>query len=238
MKLARAGQNQMEPEELPGDEHVSFAVESAASGMVGGDYYHVEELESDAYAFFLADIIGHGVSAALYMSLMHSLVRECREFMAEPDSFLMALNERICHRLPEIGFVTAVAGRIDADSGEVTTCSAGHPPTMRQRAADGEIEMVEHDNFPLGVPEAENYELGKLTLSPGERLLAYTDGAPETSVGEGAMLGRDGLASLFRNHPPQTANHRLDEVYRAIVRRCMNPTPEDDITLLSCLKMK
>ena len=238
MKLAQAVQQEMEPEELPGDQHVSFAVEAAASGMVGGDYYNVEEVGSGTYAFFLADIIGHGVSAALYMSLIHSLARECRKLMTEPGSFMLALNERICHRLPEIGFVTAVAGRVDSASGQVTACSAGHPPTMRQGAGDGEIEMIEHDNFPLGVPEAEHYELGELTLARGERLLAYTDGAPETSVGEDELLGRDGLASLFRKYPPRSTHHRLNDVYKAIVRGCINHTPEDDITLLSCLKRK
>ena len=238
MKLARAVQEQMQPGDLPGDDRVSFAVEAAASEMVGGDYYHAADLGGGTFAFFLADIIGHGVSAALYMSLMHSLVRECRGLMADPASFMSALNERICERLPEIGFVTAVAGKIDSHSGDVVTCSAGHPPLMHQHGDGDEIEMIQHDNFPLGVPEAEGYELGELTLSPGERLLAYTDGAIETSVEDGKLLGREGLASLFREYPPRDGNHRLGRVYRAIVQRCANHMPEDDITLLSCLKEK
>jgi PAS domain S-box-containing protein len=236
MQLARAVQEQMQPAELPGDDRVSVAAEAAAMEMVGGDYYHAEEVEPGNIGLFLADIIGHGVSAALYMSLLHSLVRECRSEMSHPAGFLRALNERICDRLPEIGFVTAVAASIDCGSGEMHCCSAGHPPVMWQKA-DGDIEMIGQENFPLGVPEAEEYAFRRLTLSPGDRVLAYTDGAIETQVEEGKMLEKEGLAELLREHAPEDGAHRLEEIYEAIVRRCSTHMPEDDITLLSCMRL-
>ncbi len=236
MELARTVQRQMLTRTLPTDDRVSFAVQYAPRELIGGDFYQVEQLTDDSFQMFLGDSAGHGPAAALYTSLVYALFLECRDLFGRPADLMKALNERACRRASGLGFFTAVCTVVDAASRSVTICSAGHPPLLVQRADPGEFEMLKLPQLPVGVHSEAGYKAASLALEPGDRLLAYTDGATDIPVGDEEMLGTDGLAALVSSHPPK-GEHRLTELYEALLERCTAIEPEDDITLLSCLSI-
>jgi PAS domain S-box-containing protein len=235
LSLARAAQRHLLRDDLPGDGRISFAVEYAPMEMIGGDYYYFEHLPGERYAAFLADVAGHGVSAALYTSLLHSLARECRDRLDRPAEFLFSLNERLCDRIPEVDFITALEAVFDPAEGRITWCSAGHTPPFVYRAGEDRIEVIETHQYPLGLPENDGYDSTEIEVSPGDQFLLYTDGAIELPVGEDRLLGTEGFAAMFRDVRPAGRAHRLGDLYETLVDRCYSHMPEDDITLVSAL---
>ena len=227
----------MLPERLPADDYVSFALEYSPVDLIGGDFCHIEQVSESVYNVLLADVAGHGVSAALYTALLHSMVHECVEQMEDPSVFLASLNQRFCVRTPEVGLVTALAMNFDVAGHDVVYSSAGHPPALVQEAQHGAIQELRSMGYPLGVEEVAEFETSRLHLGGGDRVLAYTDGAIELPVDSGNRLGIDGLASVLSGVAPRGSEHRIGELYHALIDRCALPMPEDDITLLSCIML-
>jgi sigma-B regulation protein RsbU (phosphoserine phosphatase) len=234
MELARTVQRQMLTQQMPRDERVSFEVQFAPSELISGDFYHVRPLADGLYCMFLADAAGHGTSAALSTSLIYSLIMECAETLHDPGLTMAAVNDRASQRATGLGFFTAVAVVVDTGASRATFCAAGHPPLLLQRA-DGGVEQLGLNNLPVGVMQGAEFETREIEFGPGQRLLAYTDGAPDVETGGGARLGVNGLAELLAAHPP-AGSHGLTALFAAILDRCVTVEPGDDVTLLSCLR--
>ena len=104
-----------------------------------------------------------------------------------------------------------------------------------QRADGGAPELLDEADLPIGVDESARYHTDRVALAPGDRVLAYTDGATDILIGTEARLGSAG----WRNWPPVCPSgqgrHRLEALYSALLERSASVQPDDDITLLSCL---
>ena len=233
MELARSVQRQMLTPELPKDERLAFAVKYAPRELVSGDFYHVRKLPDGRFAFFLADAAGHGVSAALSTSLIYALLMECQDSLGDPPAFLEELNRRACRRAPGLGFFTAVCSVVDPEGPTLTFSAAGHPPLLLCRAGTTTFEQLALPSLPAGLQEDAAYEARTVDLHPGDRALAYSDGATDIEVGAEQRLGVEGLGRLFLEHGP-TDDANLTPLYGAIMERCATVEPDDDITLLSC----
>ena len=237
MDLARGVIRGMLTTDLPSDERISFALEYSPAEIIGGDFYHVARVSQDVVALFVADVAGHGISAALYVALMRSLVQECGHLLADSSAFMAAMNQRLCDRVPQVGLVTALAATFNATEHWMAYSSAGHPPALLQAASGGPVGRLPATGIPLGVEREAQFELVDLRMAPGDRFLAYTDGVTEIKTGRAALLGVDGLAALVQELPPEGRDHRLVELYAALVRRSATPSQDDDLTMLSCMML-
>jgi PAS domain S-box-containing protein len=236
MQLARAAQRSMLTADVPEDGRISLDVRYLPVDMIGGDYHHLVRATDDVFSLFVADVIGHGTSAALYIALIHSLVLECADRMADPAALLEGMNERLCARAPEVQFVPAIAASFDAGRRAVRYASAGHPPAFLQTAAN-EVRTLEASNIALGLVADGRFEAIELELEPGDRVLAYTDGATDIETAGDKRLGEAGLRSLVERFPPKGTRHRLRELSDALVGLSTAHMPHDDITLVSAIML-
>jgi len=237
MDLARSVHRAILTTEMPADDRLSFGLQYVPLDVVGGDFYRVDRISDDEYSLFLADVAGHGTADALYIALMHSIAEECEDLLWNPTAFTAAVNQRIHDRIPQVGFITAVSVSFNAADGEVRYCSAGHPPAMLQTADDGQVREVEGTNMALGAEREVRFRDTALRLAPGDRLLFYTDGVTEIRTGDTELLGRQGLMEVLAELPPQASDHRLEPLYTALLARSITPSLEDDLTLLSCVRL-
>jgi PAS domain S-box-containing protein len=239
MELARIVQKQMLTAELPGDEAVSFAVQYAPRDMIGGDFYQVRRLADGRFVAFVGDAAGHGASAALYSALIYAMIEESRDLLGDPAALAGAMNELACARAGGLGFFTAVCFVVDAAASGAVYCSAGHPPLILQRAHAGAApELLTESDLPIGIDAGASYHNTRVELAPGDRLLAYTDGATDIVTGGDERLGAAGLAELTGRFAPRRGGHRLEALYDALLKRSAAVQPDDDITLLSCLVLQ
>lgn len=178
------------------------------SQHIGGDFLYVRRLGDGPEAplvVAVVDVTGHGVASALTVNRLHAEIERTLQERpgTTPGELLHRLNDYLHYTLAiHSVYATAVCLRIDPPTDEgashVRWASGGHPP-MLLRHADGSIECLWSTAFMLGVVSGPDYQADEreTTLTPGEVLLLYTDGAIDTPTPGGAMLEIEGVESLF-----------------------------------------
>ncbi|MEJ2719730.1 MAG: SpoIIE family protein phosphatase [bacterium] len=212
---------------------VDFDVKYFPHDLVGGDFYDIREVAPGRYGFMVADVIGHGVSAALYTMLLRSLSESLGRLADRPDEFLTAMNRELTKFVVEEGFATAFYGVISVDRHEIVFANAGHPAPLLYGSEDGTLRRLESHELPLGVLGDAGYRSVAIKLRPGDLLLCFTDGVTESVGRDGDLLGEDGLAKILREEIYGSGNGLLSRIYRSVKESCGDISLSDDVTLLS-----
>lgn len=142
---------------------------------VGGDISLVYGAESDSPVFLIADITGHGISAALFAIFVGVATRHAFAKTHQPDKILAHLNRELAEHLPKNFFVTMFCCCYDVKTGILHYVNAGHPPPFvfsQNRARQLEIPT----SPVLGVQPHEQFQARNIPFAPGDWLLMYTDG--------------------------------------------------------------
>jgi phosphoserine phosphatase RsbU/P len=173
-----------------------FAFETAwhPAGAVAGDWFDFIDLGHERYGIALADVSGKGMSAALLMSATRALLRSLAPLYSSPAETLAHLNRTLEEDFPTGKFVTMVYGVLDAGTRELTLASAGHLPPL---LINHHCSFLELDTgLPLGLGVS-SYPQCTITLTPGTKLLLYTDGITEAMDSRDEEYGRARLIEHF-----------------------------------------
>src|SRR5207249_932024 len=145
------------------------------------------------------------------------------------------LNTALSADNPSGMFVTLAHGVFDPATGEVVLASGGHPPPLL-RHADGRVEEI-----PLNTGRLLGFEEGplfltdlRLTLTPGQMLVFYTDGVTEAREPTGKiMFGLERLKRVicgFDNAMPLEAC--ADKTRTTVEEFTHSKELQDDVTML------
>ncbi len=236
--LERARQIQALSMPLPAsdDPRLRWACHYAAHDIVGGDYFTMERLDQDRYAFLLADMMGHGVAAALYAMHLHSLWESNRALLSRPAAFLAALNRNLCQLVRDgESFATCLYGLLDLKAGQVNLCGAGGPSAIMLQG--GKPRLLKLAGMPLGVLPESDYPSCPISLGPEDGLLCYTDGAIELADADGTLLGSAGLASLVARHGLPDTETKMERLAEEMLRFSNNIRFPDDLTMLAVRRL-
>ena len=209
---------------------------------VGGDLYDFFTTEDGSLCFFVGDVSGKGMPAALFMARTKSLIRIATELMrnndaaAAPADIISRVNRELCQNNNDMMFVTLFFGMMSPKTGEVLYCNAGH--NAPYRVVGGVAAPVEEPKgIILGVRPQAEYQTGTLTLRPGETLYLFSDGVTEAHDTAGALFSEERLEGVLR----AAAGWRSAEIVAAIsdaVKSFVGPAPpSDDITMLALRQM-
>lgn len=218
--------------EIPADPRVEIETCSVPEGDLGGDFHRVACLDGRRYAAVIADVMGHGIAAALYCMRIRALWDEFSADLTHPARLLRALNGRLHDLVAREGsFVTAVAACYDADTGDLTVARAGHPAPMILDASGG-LRQPGGRQPALGLVPELPYEETADHLAPGETLLLYSDGAVEVTDADGAELGAEGLARLLGGQQHADGRMRLCRLEEQLLEYSNRLRLADDLTLV------
>ena len=204
--------------------------------QVSGDLYDFFPLGDGRLVFFVGDVSGKGMPAALFMIAVHTLCRHLAAAADSPSATLQRLNTALAADNPSGQFVTLAHGIFDPTNSEVVLTSAGHPlPLIRH--ADGSVEplvhrtgrMIGYDTPPLKLSDI------RFTLAPGELLVFYTDGFTEARepTPKKTMFGLDRLRQVVAGFDASLSLDACAERARdAIAAYISKPELQDDLTLL------
>jgi len=214
------------------DPRFDIEVCEEARDLVGGDFYRVERLDDDSLVILVADVMGHGVPAALYTMHLASLWDHHREQFPSPASFLAVLNQRLHLVAVDAGFfATAVFARYQPDTGELLFARAGHPAPLVFRN-DGTVEELGTPRPALGMLPEMEYAEHRTRLDPNETVLFFTDGAFEITDSEGKELAMEGLQKLVREQMSDDGSFQVDALEEQLLRFSNELLLPDDLTLL------
>lgn len=228
-------QRSLLPQEVPQIPGVKVAAAYATFDRAGGDYYDVfpdPTGRTQRFGFLIADASGHGPSAAVVVSMLHTVLRNMAE-LPSPDRLLEELNRRLFARRIGSSFVTALAGVYDADAGTLEFAGAGHPPPL-VHGAEGVRELEVDGGPPLGILDAIGSSVTTRKFAPGERVLLYTDGISEAMSPTSELFGVARVVRAMQAAPrppsePEAVLHAIDHAIRAHIG---SAKPSDDQTAL------
>lgn len=192
--LAQEVQRRILPHEFPLKERLRFAAIYRACELIGGDFYDAFELDDRTAGFFIADVSGHGVSAALLTTALKASLNRCQAVAFETirsnlactgmvdttclGHCLRELNHVMSELLPEDRFVTLAMAVFDLESGRLLIGNAGHTPPILWRA--GSVSVLDvPSNVAIGLIDDFDYETATFDLHPGDKVVFYTDGLTE-----------------------------------------------------------
>ncbi len=160
---------------------------SVPARAVGGDWYDFIPFPDGRLGIVLADVSGKGTGAALLMSATRGMLRSLAEACCTPGEVLTKLNQLLVNDFPAGRFVTLVYGVLDPAKRTMMFANAGHlPPLFIDN--DGEHFLEVEHGLPLGLV-CGDYSETELKLSPGSRLVFYSDGITEAVDGEEEEFG-------------------------------------------------
>ena len=164
--------------EIPGFEMSPYY---QPSGHASGDYYDVVPLIDDQWGFVMADVSGHGIPAAVIMTVLRTLIHA--ELPSNRDKsageFLEHVNRVMCETyLRDSRFVTVWAAVLNPVSRRLTYASAGHNPPRLLRGGNV-LSLDAVGGLPFGFDPGTTYEDAGITLEPEDLLVIYTDGITE-----------------------------------------------------------
>lgn len=200
---------------------------------VSGDLYDFFPLDERRLAFFVGDVSGKGMSAALFMVAAHALTRHLAQDGARPAATLEALNGALVRDNQAGMFVTMLHGIMDTHSGEISLSSGGHPrPVLCREGAVAEVDMQTGRLLGAEIGELELTDTC-LKLEPGDTLILYTDGVTEARSQEGRMFGRDRLCQLLGGlRPTMSLEVWAERIRMAVELYTGSSSLQDDLTLL------
>ncbi|HLA86045.1 MAG TPA: SpoIIE family protein phosphatase [Thermoguttaceae bacterium] len=200
--------------------------------IVGGDYFAVRKLGNDLYGVMVADVMGHGVAAALYTMHLSSLWNRYCFLLTHPTEFLRTINRELINVVRDAeSFATACCGLLDFNQRTFRFAGAGGPPLLWMRA-DGSHQPIESPGLPLGIKHDAVYEEAVVQAGEGDGLLLFTDGAVDVYNAAGESLGIERLACLLADQEYPLKPIQMDRLEEGLLKFSSGIRLEDDLTLV------
>ena len=124
--------------------------------------------------------------------------------LIDPDPWAITrdMNDFLCRNFGDTGmFVTFLAVTIDLKTLSARICGAGHPGPIVWRKETGETTSLRSQHLPIGIFEefSRTPHFVTIDLSPGDRLILYTDGIIDSTDRKGRSLRPAGMEELIRS---------------------------------------
>ena len=237
-QLSMAGlvQRDFLPAQLPDTDNIKWASKFLPAEWVSGDIYDAVRLDEDNIGFYVADVVGHGMPAALLTIFLKQALIMRRTIgnnytIFSPSEVMKNLNQRmIGQKLSGYQFATCCYCLLNTRTMELTYARAGHPYPLLIRQGQ-RPEQLEVRGSLLGIFEGAEFVQQTVQLQKGDKLLIYSDGA-EPYIGR--FQDKDGFK--FRDQFRQIIDFSIDELldkFCTIIQDLkIDPAEIDDITAL------
>jgi anti-sigma regulatory factor (Ser/Thr protein kinase) len=171
-------QQSLLPENLPAVDGWDLTAQYLpATGDIGGDWYDVIALPDGDVLLAIGDVAGHGLGSAVTMGQIRNAVRAYAVEGPAPARVLARLTA-LLDSLGTPFYATLFLARLTPATGALSWCNAGHPPPVRCAPGRPAEWLTGPVGPPLGLAGAV-YRESSTSLTPGTRLLLYTDGLVE-----------------------------------------------------------
>lgn len=199
LQIARRVQEALVPQRSFASPRLEIRSAYLPSEVLSGDFY--DYFIQDRFLYlFVADVSGHGLPAAILVSLLKSYIhteaandRPLSEFMTRLNDFLFSVS------LPS-QFATAALFRID-DGQQLVYSNAAHPPFLLYQREQRRTTVLEQPSNLLGAMPNMPFEEHSIEVAPGDTLFVYTDGLTDRVNRDGEFYSIDRVAAVLEQSP-------------------------------------
>jgi len=231
IEIASQIQRQLLPKALPNLPDVAVAGSTLSCHSVGGDCFDVIELGGGRHGFFVGDVAGKGISAALLATLLQGVFFTTAAMDISLPGVFSRVNTYLCERSGEDRYATVFYGVLDK-LGRFEYVNAGHvPPLVRRKS--GALESLSSANFPVGMFAEADYQSARVNLDPGDFLVVYTDGVSEASNVQTEMFEESRLREILEKFNGETVEELAQAIRDGVKTFTQGAAQSDDITVLA-----
>ena len=233
LEVARDIQLSILPRALPGNTSWEFGIHFSSMEAVGGDFYDVIELGNGRLGVSVGDVSGHGVPAALFMSLTATMLRAEAKRFDSPGDVLRAVNSQLLDASDSGMFVTVLYGILDRSKKSFEYARAGHLTPLLVIPGEPPVQLEDGLGQLLGVFDDMVLDEVKIALEPGTVMVIYTDGVTETANESKEFFGEEGLLEAVELSDEMNPDALLQRIWEAVQAFQGEASNQDDITLLA-----
>ncbi|MEZ6139112.1 MAG: SpoIIE family protein phosphatase [Zavarzinella sp.] len=198
---------------------------------LGGDYYDYCLDHPNYVGVLIADASGHSIPAAMVAILTHWAFEKYARTSIVPGEVLATMNRQLLN-LSDDRFVTAFYGIFHLPSRTLHYANAGHPFPLVLKRGNKEVQHLSARGFMLGILPDEVYTGHETQLEPLDRVLFFTDGAPDARDERGETLGMDRLSEFFASTAHLNVNDAMTAIHEKIDQFRGTTAYTDDVTLV------
>jgi serine phosphatase RsbU (regulator of sigma subunit) len=230
LQIARRVQEALIPEGVFSAPGVEIRSAYIPSEVLSGDFYDYFIQDGLLY-LFVADVSGHGLPAAILVSMLKSYIhteadndRPLSQFMARLNDFLFSVS------LPT-QFATAALFRLN-EKRELTYANAAHPPFLLHQRQTGETIVLEQPSNLLGAMPNMTFEEHVVTVAPGDTLFVYTDGLTDRMNASREFYSIDRIAAVLDRSKDADLTTVYDSIYSDVSSFSATEEFRDDIAFV------
>jgi sigma-B regulation protein RsbU (phosphoserine phosphatase) len=234
VEIAREVQERLFPQKLPVIAGLDYAGHCRPALGVGGDYYDFLALPKGNLGIAIGDVSGKGIAAALMMASLQASLRS--EATRAPENLAAAVanvNRLVYEASASNRYATFFYGQYDPAQGKFDFVNAGHnAPMLLHQGNGGKVTRLEPGGTVIGLIEDAQYQQGSVSISPGDLLVAFTDGISEAMNLGDEEWGEDRLLDSIRGCQAKTAQGLLEHVFAGATQFAGTAPQHDDMTLV------
>ncbi|MBE7440103.1 MAG: serine/threonine-protein phosphatase [Spirochaetales bacterium] len=215
LQLARQVHKNLFPP-LAGLEKIALHTYIQPQRTLGGDFFDLIRLREGNLGFFITDISGHGLSAAMMSAAIKVIISQMPyRNRLHPEQFLSHIDEIVTKEF-ESHHASAAYLFMDFLTRELRLANAGHPPILHaSKGSDFTTVQTAGSLMGYGIrkPIADTVEL---PYRPGDRFFFYTDGLLEYQTLNQGVASMEDLQGLVNRHAQRPSEHLIDHVVAEI----------------------
>lgn len=235
LELAREVQLSILPQQIPQLQGLEIAARYLPMSSVAGDFYDFIVVDEKHIGILIADVSGHGLSAALIASMLQTALAAQSPHASDPAQVLSRLN-RALHGKFRMHFVTAAYLFVDMGKNTAHYAGGAHPPILHWHARTCEVTEYEENGLMLGPFSDSTYSATTFAVEKGDRIILITDGIVEALDSSGNEFGMDRLKQILESKHALPTNRFADALLYGLSdwsAHAIGTGQADDITVLT-----
>lgn len=183
--------------------------------MLSGDIFDIYYIDEDNIGIYICDVVGHGVTASMMTMFVRQTMRAIKDDILSPSRALSELHQKfIALDLDTDKYFTIFYGVFNTKDRSFKYSNGGHN-CVPIKINDEEISLLKTNGFPISlIFNKVDYTEEEIKLSPGDKILFYTDGITEAKNIHGEEFEIDGVLKIIEENEEDILNKIVYNVER------------------------
>ncbi|MFN0048675.1 MAG: GAF domain-containing SpoIIE family protein phosphatase [Cytophagales bacterium] len=235
-EIAKRVQLGLLPSQLLNNQYIEMAAVSISADEVGGDYYDFTTLSDTRFVIVIGDVSGKGTSAAFHMAKLKGVFHSLATLDLPSDTFMKHANVALSACLDKATFVTLSLLVFDFEKKMLSTCRAGHCPTLYFHQDTNQVEFIEQKGLGLAInrnhPYSIDFDVIEIPLKKGDIILLYTDGITEATNAAAEEFGSERILHFLQANNQFGVEEIKSNLLNTVQMHCGSKINLDDYSLM------
>lgn len=234
LEIARDVQHHLFPQHFPAISGLDYAGLCRPAREVGGDYYDFLELPAGRFGVAIGDVSGKGIGASLMMASLGASLRGQAAVVGNLTELIQRVNKLVYGASSSNRYATFFYAEYDPQNRQLSFVNAGHnaPVILRRSSRGCETFRLETGGPPVGLLPQPTYEQGGFVLEPGDFVVLFTDGIPESMNSSDEEWGEELLIDLANTCDALSATETINRIVTAAQTFAAGAPQHDDMTVV------